>query len=200
MKKTFGFALALVLLLAALMIAPVYAATGVYDSVIRLHVLANSDTATDQALKLEVRDAILADSEGLLDGVTTRDEAAERVRAAIPRMEAVAKERLATLGCDADVRVTLDRESYPRRVYEDLALPAGEYLSLRVQIGEAAGQNWWCVLFPPMCLSAASEAREAACLAAGLTEGQYRMITDTKGAQYKLRFKVVEVAEQIFGN
>ncbi len=200
MKKTLGFALAFVLLFAALMIAPAYAATGVYDGVIRLHVLANSDTDEDQALKLEVRDAILADSAGLLDGVTTRDEAAERVRAAIPRMETVAKERLAALGCDADVRVTLDRETYPRRVYEDFALPAGEYLSLRVQIGKAAGQNWWCVLFPPMCLSAATAERESACLAAGLTEGQYRMITNTEGAQYKLRFKVVEVAEQLFGS
>lgn len=200
MKKMLGFALASILLLAALLIAPVYAATGVYDGVIRLHVLANSDSEQDQALKLEVRDAILEDSEGLLDGVTTREEAAERIRAAIPRMEAVAKARLGELGCEADVCVTLDREDYPRRVYEDLALPAGEYLSLRVQIGEAAGQNWWCVLFPPMCLSAASAERESACLAAGLTEGQYRMITDTKGAQYKLRFKVVEVAEQLFGS
>ena len=200
MKKTVGFVLAIFLLLAALLIAPVYAATGVYDGVIRLHVLANSDSERDQALKLEVRDAILADSEGLLDGVTTREEAEQCIREAIPRMEAVAKARLAELGCDADVCVTLGREEYPRRAYEDFALPAGEYLSLRVQIGEAAGQNWWCVLFPPMCLSAATAERESACLAAGLTEGQYRMITNTEGAQYKLRFKVVEVAEQLFGS
>ena len=199
MKKTLGLALALILLLAALMITPVYAATGVYDGVIRLHVLANSDSDEDQALKLQVRDAILADCAGLLDGATTREEAAELVHAAIPRMEEVAKERLAALGCAADVHVTLDLERYPRRVYEDLALPAGEYLSLRVAIGEAMGQNWWCVLFPPMCLSAATAERESACLAAGLTEGQYRMITDTDGAQYKLRFKVVEMAEQLFG-
>lgn len=200
MKKTLGFMTAALLLVAALTIPTLCTAAGVYDGVIRLHVLASSDSAEDQALKLKVRDAILADTEGLLDGATSREEAAERLCAAIPAIEATASECLLANGCDAPVTVTLGEEDYPRRVYEDVALPAGEYLSLRVCIGEATGKNWWCVLFPPMCLSAATEQRESACLAAGLTEGQYRMITDTEGAQYKLRFKVVEVAERIFGN
>lgn len=181
-------------------VLPIHGEEKIYGSVVRLHVLANSDLEEDQALKLKVRDAILADTEGLLEGATSREEAAERLCAAIPAIEATASECLLANGCDAPVTVTLGEEDYPRRVYEDVALPAGEYLSLRVCIGEATGKNWWCVLFPPMCLSAASEQRESACLAAGLTEGQYRMITDTEGAQYKLRFKVVEVAERIFGN
>lgn len=200
MKKTLGFFLAAMLLIAALSIPTLCAASGVYDGVIRLHVLASSDSTEDQTLKLKVRDAILADTEGLLDGASSREEAAARLQVAIPDIEASAVRCLRANGCDAPVSVTLREEDYPRRVYEDVALPAGEYLSLRVCIGEAAGKNWWCVLFPPMCLSAATERRESACLAAGLTEGQYRMITDTEGAQYKLRFKVVEVAEQIFGN
>ena len=200
MKRMLGFLLAATLLVVALSIPTLCAASGVYDGVIRLHVLASSDSDEDQAIKLKVRDAILADTEGLLDGATSREEAAERLRAAIPDIEAAAIATLRANGCDAPVSVTLGEEDYPRRVYEDVALPAGEYLSLRVCIGEAEGKNWWCVLFPPMCLSAATDRRESACLAAGLTEGQYRMITDTEGAQYKLRFKVVEVAEQIFGN
>ena len=200
MKKTFGFLLAALLLVAALSIPTLCAASGVYDGVIRLHVLASSDSDEDQALKLKVRDAILARSEGLLDGATSREEAETILRASIPDMQATAISCLRANGCDAPVSITLGEEEYPRRVYEDVALPAGDYLSLRVCIGEAEGKNWWCVLFPPMCLSAATERRESACLAAGLTEGQYRMITDTQGAQYKLRFKVVEVAEQLFGN
>ncbi len=200
MKKTLGFMAAALLLVVALTIPTLCAASGIYNGVIRLHVLASSDSAEDQALKLKVRDAILADTEGLLDGAASREEAAKRLRAAIPDIEAAATACLLANGCEAPVTVTLGEEDYPRRVYEDVALPAGEYLSLRVCIGEAQGKNWWCVLFPPMCLSAATDRRADACLAAGLTEGQYRMITDTEGAQYKLRFKVVEVAEQIFGN
>ncbi len=200
MKKTLGFMAAALLLVVALTIPTLCAASGIYNGVIRLHVLASSDSAEDQALKLKVRDAILADTEGLLDGAASREEAAKRLRAAIPDIEAAATACLLANGCEAPVTVTLGEEDYPRRVYEDVALPAGEYLSLRVCIGEAQGKNWWCVLFPPMCLSAATDRRADACLAAGLTEGQYRMITDTEGAQYKLRFKVIEVAEQIFGN
>ncbi len=200
MKKTFGFLLAALLLVAALSIPTLCAASGVYDGVIRLHVLANSDSAEDQALKLKVRDAILARTEGLLDGANSREEAETLLRAAMPGIEKAATACLRANGSDAPVSIMLGEEDYPRRVYEDVALPAGEYLSLRVCIGEAEGKNWWCVLFPPMCLSAATERRESACLSAGLTEGQYRMITDTEGAQYKLRFKVVEVAEQIWGN
>lgn len=200
MRKTFGFLFAALLLIGALTVPTLCAASGIYDGVIRLHVLASSDSAEDQMLKLRVRDAILADTEGLLEGAASRDEAEARLCAAIPEIETAAIACLRENGCDADVSVTLGEEDYPRRVYEDVALPAGEYLSLRVCIGEAEGKNWWCVLFPPMCLSAASERRADACLAAGLTEGQYRMITDTEGAQYKLRFKVVEVAEQMFGN
>ena len=98
------------------------------------------------------------------------------------------------------VTVTLGQETYPTRQYERLAFPAGEYLSLRVMIGEAAGQNWWCVLFPPLCLSAAAEQdTEAICLSAGLTGEQYRVIADTDSTTYKLRFKILEVAEALFG-
>ena len=197
MKKWIGFTLALVMLLVALFLVPIYGAVGVYDNVIRLHVLANSDSEEDQALKLCVRDAILAECGEMLNGATSREEAEALVRAEMPHIKEVAKACLVSLGCEADVDVTLDYEEYPRRQYETVALPAGEYLSLRVRIGEAKGQNWWCVLFPPLCLSAASEASEEVCLAAGLTDGQYRLITDSKGADYKRRFKIVEAAKQI---
>lgn len=198
MKKWTGLCLALTLLLGALLILPVWGAAGVYDSVIRLHVLANSDSDEDQALKLKVRDDVLARTEALLSGATTREEAREILEGNLDTLESVAEQTLAREGAPNTVSVTLGEEAYPRRTYEHAALPAGEYLSLRVMIGEAEGENWWCVLFPPMCLSAASSERESACLAAGLSEGQYRFITGGAGTGYRVRFKLVEMVEGIF--
>jgi len=198
MKKWTGVCLALTLLVSALLILPIHGATGIYDSVIRLHVLANSDNDTDQALKLKVRDAVLAGAETLLEGISTREAARTVLEENLGTLRVLAEQTLAREGAPNTVAVTLGEEEYPRRTYEHAALPAGEYLSLRVMIGEAAGQNWWCVLFPPMCLSAASSERETSCLAAGLSEGQYRFITQGTGAGYRVRFKLVEMVEDFF--
>ena len=201
MKKWLGFFGAAVLLTVAILILPIHGEAALYDNVIRLHVLANSDSAEDQALKLKVRDAVLADTEGLLQDAASRDEAEAILKQHLPAIKQTAAETLAKEGVIAPVTVTLDFENYPTRQYEGLAFPAGEYLSLRILIGEAEGQNWWCVLFPPLCLSAASDAREteAICLSAGLTGEQYRLIANTDSTQYKLRFKILEVFENIFG-
>ena len=198
MKKWTGLVLALTLFCTARLILPVHAATGVYDSVIRLHVLANSDSDADQALKLKVRDDVLAQTEVLLEGVTSREDARRILEENLDALEALAQATLAREGAPNTVEVTLGEEAYPRRTYEHVALPAGEYLSLRVLIGEAEGQNWWCVLFPPMCLSASCVEQEVSCLAAGLSEGQYRFITGTDGTAYRVRFKLVEMVEGIF--
>lgn len=198
MKNWTSIILIFTLLCTALLILPVHAATGVYDSVIRLHVLANSDSEEDQALKLKVRDDVLSCTEELIGDATSRDEAEEILRENLDTLRDVAEKTLAREGAPNEVRVTLGEEKYPRRAYETAALPAGEYLSLRVMIGEAEGQNWWCVLFPPMCLSAATSERETSCLAAGLSEGQYRFITGTQDAGYRVRFKLVEMAQELF--
>ncbi|MBQ9097835.1 MAG: stage II sporulation protein R [Clostridia bacterium] len=201
MKKTLGFVMAALLLIAAYMILPVHGERGLYDNVVRLHVLAESDSQRDQSLKLTVRDAVLEKTQPLLENVTTRDGAEAVLQAAIPDIQAAAETALTEAGAPNAVTVTLGQERYPTREYEQLAFPAGEYLSLRVMIGRAEGQNWWCVLFPPLCLTAATDAREteATCLAAGLTGEQYRMIADTDSTKYKLRFKILEVAEEMFG-
>lgn len=201
MKKYLILTLAVALLLAALSILPIHGEGEIYDNVIRLHVLANSDSAEDQALKLMVRDAIVAESEGLLDSAKSRDEAEAILRAALPRLKQTAEQAVARAGYRTEVDITLGMESYPTRQYEQLAFPAGDYLSLRVLLGEAEGQNWWCVLFPPLCLSAATDARDnkAVCLSAGLSGEQYRLIADTDNTKYKLRFKILEVFEDMFG-
>ena len=192
--------MAAILLLGAFTVLPVHGEAGIYDRVIRLHVLAASDSERDQALKLTVRDEILKSAQTVLKNAKDRTEAEQLLRAALPELEQVAEDTLAEAGAPNSVTVTLGQEAYPTREYEQLAFPAGEYLSLRVMIGEAQGQNWWCVLFPPLCLTAATERAEteAVCLSAGLTGEQYRMIADTDETKYKLRFKILEVAQELF--
>ena len=195
MKRAFGFFLAAVLLMTAFAILPIHGEEEVYESVIRLHVLANSDSEEDQALKLLVRDAVLFDAQAILQDTKTCEEAEAVLTAHLDQLERTAAECLRQNGSADPVTVTLGEEEYPTRVYENLAFPSGEYLSLRVMIGEAAGQNWWCVLFPPLCLSAATTKHEAEeiFLSAGLTEQQYRIITDSDNTKYKLRFKILEL-------
>lgn len=200
MKRMLGFLCAVMLLCGAFVLLPVHGESEIYDSVIRLHVLANSDSDEDQQLKLLVRDEVLATTSVLLKDVKTREEAAVVLRDRLGEIRAVAERVLRQQGSEYAVAVSLGQETYPTREYEQLAFPAGEYLSLRVMIGEAEGQNWWCVLFPPLCLSAATTKAEAeeAFLAAGLTEAQYRIITDSENGKYRLRFKILEMAGKLF--
>jgi stage II sporulation protein R len=200
MKRAFGIFLAAILLIAAFAILPIHGEGEIYDSVIRLHVLANSDSDADQSLKLLVRDAVLASTKEILKDTTTRDEAQVLLLENLDEIEQAARACLRKNGSAYAVKVSLGEEEYPTRVYENLAFPSGEYLSLRVFIGDAEGQNWWCVLFPPLCLSAATTKKEAEemFLAAGLSEQQYRIITDSDNTKYKLRFKILEVAEELF--
>ena len=161
------------------------------DKVVRLHVLANSDSEEDQALKLKVRDAVLAQSSETLQGITGREEACRRLTALLPELEKTAREVIAANGYAYGVRVELSETSFPTKTYDGFALPAGEYLALRVLIGEAAGQNWWCVVFPPLCTAAASDV-PAVALDAGLTDREVALITEADEG-YVLKFKAVEL-------
>lgn len=173
-----------------------------YDSVLRLHVLADSDSESDQAAKLAVRDALLEVTRPILEGCASRDEAEARLAGKLSLLEQTAREVLAEQGKDYGATALLGVERYPTRTYASAALPAGEYLSLRVVLGEGDGKNWWCVLFPPLCLSAATEQDEEVeeiCIAAGLTPEQYRLITDSEGRRYTVRFKLLELLSSLFG-
>ncbi len=197
-KKLTGSVL---IVMAALLFAglmPVHGEDEIYDAVIRLHVLANSDTAEDQALKLEVRDAVLEVTAPLLEGCTDRAEAAALLESSMGDIQTAAEQVIADAGRDDPVALLLGEESYPEKDYDSFCFPAGSYLSLRVCIGEAAGQNWWCCLFPPLCLGAASvpaDEAEESFLEVGLTPEQYKIITETDNPGYKIRFKLLELFE-----
>lgn len=159
------------------------------DRVVRLHVIANSDSDRDQALKLAVRDAVLARAQPLLEGVSGRDEAEQALSAHLDALAEAARETLARAGCGDSVAVTLEDVWFPTRVYADaFALPAGQYRALRVVIGAGQGRNWWCVVFPPLCLASVTEESAAA---AGFSEAQAALITGRDG-EYVLKFKLVE--------
>ena len=166
----------------------------IYDACVRLHVLANSDDESDQELKLKVRDKLLLEV-GKYEA-KDRDEALTLIENDKERLNALAKEVILENGYDYPVRIEIGLESYPTRVYEDFSLPAGEYTSVRVIIGEGKGQNWWCVLYPPLCTSSALKYDDSSCVDVGLTKEQYGLITGTSGG-YKVKFKLLEIASEM---
>ena len=122
------------------------------QKVIRLHVIANSDSEADQALKLRVRDRLLVLTEDILRQSGDMEEARQRLAEALPRLQQTAAEEIAAQGSRYTVSAGLEETEFPTREYDGFALPSGEYLALRVVIGEGAGKNWWCVVFPPCVL------------------------------------------------
>ena len=160
------------------------------DKVFRLHVLANSDSAEDQALKLRVRDRILEESAGLMDGVSTREEAEAAAAQSLPKLQAAAEDEIRQAGYEYPVQAEITRMYFPTRQYESVTLPAGEYDALRITIGEAKGKNWWCVLFPALCLPVAEDSAQ---LSDVLSSGQL----DVVQGNYEIRFKAVEWYEQL---
>ena len=202
MTKRFCIAIvAILVILFVVSYLPVHGEEAIYDTVVRLHVLANSDSEEDQALKLRVRDAVLEVTTPLVEGCGTQAEAVAAIEGGMEDIRAAAQRVIDDVGRTDDVSVLLGEEEYPTRTYDSCCFPAGEYVSLRVCIGEAEGQNWWCVLFPPLCLTAASasasdaEGNEEAFISVGLNRDQYGIITETQNTKYKIRFKLLETVE-----
>lgn len=160
------------------------------DKVVRLHVLANSDSEEDQALKLRVRDAVLEQATAILEQSADRREAESRLRGQLLELERIAAKEIAAEGYDYPVTVNLENTDFPTKEYDGFTLPAGEYLALRVIIGEGKGRNWWCVVFPPLCTAASADV-PASALAAGFSEEEVRLITE-ENQGYVLKFKAVE--------
>lgn len=160
------------------------------QSVLRMHVLANSDSEEDQALKLSVRDRLLAETEELFASAKTKEEAENAAKEAIPMLEAAAKEEIQKQGYDYDVKIEIGKAWFDTREYGDITLPAGNYEAVNVYIGKAEGKNWWCVMFPQLCLPAAGGDE----LEAVLTEEQSNI---TKG-DYEVEFYLVELFQKLF--
>lgn len=161
----------------------------VRHSVMRLHILANSDSEEDQALKLDVRDRILAENQKWSSGDDSLAMAEQSVEDNLALIEAIARDEISARGYDYGVRAELTNMYFTTRVYEDITMPAGYYDALRIVIGEGKGQNWWCVLFPPLCLPAAIDRKEF------FTADELKLIES--GNKYEIKFKLVEWFERL---
>ncbi len=153
------------------------------SSLVRLHVIAASDETAEQELKLRVRDNVLEYLTPVLDKAESSEEAQRIINGELTSIKAAAE---ACAG-GRSVSVTLGQEYYPTREYEGFTLPAGQYQSLRVILGEGKGHNWWCVVFPPLCVSAAEQNKALD----AMSEPERGLITEADG--YELRFRIVEL-------
>lgn len=162
-------------------------AQGVREGVVRLHILANSDSTADQTVKLQVRDAVTAAATGWLDGAADAEDALVLAEEQLPHIREVAQEAVNAAGLDYPVAVELDRMYFTTRRYDGFTLPAGMYDAVRVTLGEGKGQNWWCVVYPPLCAGAATDLSQALS-----PEGQELV---ESGGRYEVKFKLVEWLE-----
>lgn len=194
-QKILLLTLSFVLILVLIGILPIHGEEQIYETAVRLHVIANSDSEEDQRIKLKVRDAVLAVTDPLLAECKGQKEALQCLGAHTAQIEEAARSALQKEGVDDTVTLTLTRESYPQKNYDAVCFPAGEYVSLQIRIGSGEGKNWWCCLFPPLCLGAASSSTTAedAFISVGLTPSQYQIITETDRPVYRVRFKILEL-------
>ena len=166
---------------------------GVRENVLRMHVIANSDSKEDQALKLKVRDAILERGKELFDGSLRAQEAKARLEPKRDELIKTAQDVIKNEGYDYPVTVEVVNEYFATRAYGEMTMPAGKYNAIKVIIGKGEGKNWWCVMFPPMCLPAAQN-RTRENIDVFLDEGEARVVKSN--IKYEPRFKIVELIEE----
>ena len=160
---------------------------------IRFHVVANSDTVADQLLKQKVRDAVIGYVEPLTKNSTSLEETRQCLALNLEQIKNVAEEVIESEGSDYEICIALDKAHFPTKSYGDIILPAGEYEACRIIIGEGKGENWWCVMYPPLCyLDVATgvvplEGKEQ--LEQQLSEEQYELLQEDKSTSYQVRFK-----------
>lgn len=160
------------------------------EQIIRLHVVADTDDPVDQEVKLQVKDEVLKLVETIKSNASSKAEALERLREKLPELQKAANDVLQRLKMQYQATVTLDEEPFPTRVYDTFSLPAGVYDSLRVTIGNGEGQNWWCVVFPDLCLPAASSEVENTAIEAGFSDTLSKTLTRQEG--YTIRFWLLD--------
>ena len=176
------------ILIATLLIAvfPTEAEGAIYEDTVRLHILANSDRQEDQSLKLMLRDKILSKYGKELSLFESVEDAENELSQKLDEIREFSDKTLSELGYNFKTEVSLEREWYDTRDYEDFTLPCGYYTSLKIVIGEGEGQNWWCVMFPPLCLDASTASPK-------YTAEEEILISK----KYKVKFKILELVSEI---
>lgn len=169
------------------------------DSIFRLHVIANSDTKEDQNLKYIVRDKLIEYMNSISLNAKNKEEAMKIANMHIDDFNEIARQTIIDNGYNYDVHVEIGNFSFPTKTYGDISIPAGSYDALRVKIGEAKGQNWWCVMFPPLCFVNVTsgivpdESKEL--LESQLNEEEYNIISNKDSSEIKFKFKLIELLQ-----
>ena len=189
--KVFVPIFVLLLLISAYVMPFIETSERISEDVFRLHILANSDAEYDQQLKLKVRDAVLEKGQELFLNCSSLDEIISTCKENIDLFSNTAEQCIADNGYDYGVNVYVDKEWFNTREYEEITLPSGIYNALKIEIGEADGHNWWCVMFPAICLSAVSDSE----INEILDEEEVDLINSNQ--KYEIRFKIVEIYEKI---
>ncbi len=171
------------------------AAASVRQDVVRLHILANSDSAVDQELKIKIRDALLDKNTLLLSQGVTKENAVEYFELSRDELLEAARSVIAENGFDYKVEMYIDEEYFETRQYGDMTFPAGEYTALKVIIGAGEGKNWWCVMFPPLCVPAAGGVEVKNTTDDYLTESGNKIVNG--GNKYIVKFKLLEIYEEM---
>ena len=172
------------------------------ESVFRLHVIANSDSVEDQNLKYKVRDNVINYMNSLCSSAASKEEAIKLAKEHTDEFYNIAKQTVIDNGYSYDVKINIGNFDFPTQQYGDISLPAGSYDALRIEIGKANGQNWWCVMFPPLCFVDVSsgivpeESKET--IKKSLSnEEEYVLINGDKNADIKFKFKLIEMFQNV---
>ena len=165
------------------------------EELLRLHVVAASDSEADQAIKLRVRDAVINSISEDLAKIGDMEAAKQYIRENLPKIQKTANDTLKALGCTDEAVATLREELFDTRIYDTFTLPAGVYEALRITIGEGEGKNWWCVAFPTLCIPATSEGFEEVAAGAGFSE----TLTGTLEGEYEIRFYLLDLLGRLEG-
>ncbi len=196
MKKTMRFVRILVLIAVIVFVGTVFSdKAALHDNLIRLHVVAASDSQEDQAIKLQVRDSVLAFLDAGLEGLEDMQEVKAYIQDKLPEIQRIANKTLESLGQKCEVAVSFVEEAFPTRDYDTFSLPAGVYESLRITIGEGEGENWWCVVFPSLCIQATSSQVKDTAAGAGFSGPLADTLTGNEN--YRVRFFFLEVLGEI---
>jgi stage II sporulation protein R len=191
-----GFLSAIITLLAVILIisaVPTEKEAALYTDTVRLHILANSNGESDQELKLEIRDRLLESYGSILSEYGDPEAARAQIPELLPRIEEDVDRWIIEYGASYKSEVSVGEEWYERREYGDLSIPEGYYTSLKIELGEAGGQNWWCVMYPPICLNIATEEADGDDAILGFGDQAGALISKGK---YTVKFKLLEMASE----
>ena len=201
--RFFALVLSLTLLFSFLLSYAKSIGSDISNSVVRLHIVANSNSGEDQQLKIKVRDRIISETSQIFQNTESTSEALSLARHNSDLIRKIAIDEIKQNGFDYDVSVSVEKSAFPTKVYDNITLPSGKYDAVKVKIGDAMGENWWCVMYPPLCftsdvLSVSDESRKK--LQNSLSPSSYSLITQSSDSAIpvEIRFRIVEMFQNIF--